>query len=44
MDGIRMGNFALLDYAAVNLAKEFVYGGPHTLMGRARHKSASQND
>jgi len=32
MDGFRMGNYALLTYAGVNVAKEFIYGGPHTLI------------
>jgi hypothetical protein len=27
-----MGNYLLLSYAGQNLAKEFIYGGPHTLM------------
>jgi hypothetical protein len=30
-DGFRMGNYALLAFAAGNVAKEFIYGGPHTL-------------
>jgi hypothetical protein len=32
MDGFRMGNYLLLTYAVLNVAKEFVYGGPHTLV------------
>jgi hypothetical protein len=32
MDGFRMGNYLLLAYAGLNVAKEFVYGGPHTLV------------
>jgi len=42
MDGFRMGNYLLAAYAGENLLKEFVYGGPHTLvknvplMGRNR--------
>ena len=32
MDGFRMGNYALLTYTGVNVAKEFNYGGPHTLI------------
>lgn len=31
-DGFRMGNYALLYVAANNLALEFIYGGPHTLL------------
>ena len=30
-DGLRMGNYALLAFAAGNIAREFIYGGPHTL-------------
>jgi hypothetical protein len=32
MDGFRMGNYLLLTYGGVNLLKEFIYGGPHTLV------------
>jgi hypothetical protein len=32
-DGFRMGNYNLLSQAAQNAALEFVYGGPHTLLG-----------
>ena len=32
MDGFRMGNYLLLAYGGLNIAKEFVYGGPHTLV------------
>lgn len=31
-DGFRMGNYAMLYVAANNLALEFLYGGPHTLL------------
>lgn len=31
-DGFRMGNYNLLGQAGQNLALEFVYGGPHTLL------------
>ncbi len=31
-DGFRMGNYAMLYVAANNLALEFIYGGPHTLL------------
>jgi hypothetical protein len=34
MDGFRMGSYNLLGQAAQNLAFEFIYGGPHTLLGR----------
>jgi hypothetical protein len=32
VDGFRMGNYLLATYAGLNLLKEFVYGGPHTLV------------
>jgi hypothetical protein len=32
MDGFRMGNYLLLAYGGLNVAKEFIYGGPHTLV------------
>ncbi|HXN73294.1 MAG TPA: hypothetical protein VN861_12175 [Candidatus Acidoferrales bacterium] len=32
MDGARAGSYNLLAQAALNLALEFVYGGPHTLL------------
>ena len=37
-DGFRMGNYALATYAGINVAKEFIYGGPHTLMGHMHHQ------
>jgi hypothetical protein len=33
-DGLRMGNFALLAFMAGNIAREFIYGGPHTLFSQ----------
>jgi hypothetical protein len=33
-DGLRMGNYNLLAFAGLNVAKEFIYGGPHTLFMR----------
>jgi len=33
-DGFRSGNYALLGNFGQNLALEFLYGGPHTLLGR----------
>jgi hypothetical protein len=33
-DGFRMGNYTLLAVAGENIAREFIYGGPHTLFGR----------
>lgn len=32
MDGFRMGNYLVVTYAGLNIAKEFIYGGPHTLV------------
>jgi hypothetical protein len=34
MDGFRMGNYNLGVQAGLNVALEFIYGGPHTLLGR----------
>ena len=39
-DGFRMGNYALLVFAGVNIAREFIYGGPHTLFSHV-DRSAS---
>ena len=33
-DAFRMGNYTLLEYAGANIALEFLYGGPHTLLSR----------
>jgi len=33
-DGFRMGNYTLLGYAAGNVALEFLYRGPHSLLSR----------
>ncbi|HKN74506.1 MAG TPA: hypothetical protein VJW94_04970 [Candidatus Acidoferrum sp.] len=33
-DGLRMGNYALLAFVAGNIAREFIYGGPHTLLSQ----------
>jgi hypothetical protein len=45
-DGFRMGNYLLLSYAGLNVAKEFICGGPHTLMARTplKHVSGSDKD
>src|SRR6202041_884184 len=32
MDGFRMGNYNVLAQVGLNLALEFIYGGPHTLL------------
>ena len=33
-DGFRMGNYNLLAFTGGNIALEFLYGGPHTLLSR----------
>ena len=33
-DSLRMGNYALLGAVAGNIAREFLYGGPHTLLSQ----------
>lgn len=33
-DAFRMGNYTMLGYVGGNIALEFLYGGPHTLLGR----------
>jgi hypothetical protein len=33
-DSLRMGNYALLATVAGNIAREFLYGGPHTLLSQ----------
>jgi hypothetical protein len=33
-DALRMGNYTLLGYMGGNIALEFLYGGPHTLLSR----------
>jgi len=33
-DGFRMGNYNLAVQAGLNVALEFIYGGPHTLLGK----------
>jgi hypothetical protein len=33
-DGLRMGNYALLAFVGGNIAREFIYGGRHTLFRR----------
>jgi hypothetical protein len=34
MDGFRMGNYSLLGYVGGNIALEFIYSGPHSLLHR----------
>jgi hypothetical protein len=43
-DGFRMGNYLLLTYAGGNVAKEFIYGGPHTLMAHTPLKHVTGSD
>jgi hypothetical protein len=33
-DGFRLGNYSLLGYVGANIALEFVYSGPHSLLSR----------
>jgi hypothetical protein len=33
-DAFRMGNYSLLGYVGANVAREFIYGGPHSLLSR----------
>ena len=40
-DGFRGGNYALLGQGVQNMLLEFVYGGPHTLLGRLRFPGLS---
>jgi hypothetical protein len=41
-DGFRMGNYTLLGYAGGNIAREFIYGGPHSLL-HMHHGHGAQN-
>ena len=43
-DGLRMGNYSLLAFAGVNIAREFIYGGPHTLIHHLHHSTPSSPD
>lgn len=38
-DGFRMGNYTLLVYMGGNIAREFLYGGPHSLLFRTHPKN-----
>jgi len=40
-DGFRMGNYALLAFVGGNIAREFIYGGPHTLFHHADRSASS---
>ena len=43
-DGLRMGNYALLAFAGINIAREFIYGGPHTLIHHLHHSSPASQE
>jgi hypothetical protein len=43
-DGMRMGNYALLAFVGGNIAREFIYGGPHTLFSRVDRSAAPETD
>jgi hypothetical protein len=43
-DALRMGNITLLEFAAENLALEFIYGGPHTLFSHLHRPAFSGTD
>jgi hypothetical protein len=43
-DGFRMGNYALLAFVGGNIAREFIYGGPHTLFGHAARSSFPETE
>jgi hypothetical protein len=42
-DGFRMGNYAILAFGVGNIAREFIYGGSHTLFGRMGHSSSADS-
>jgi hypothetical protein len=39
-DALRMGNYTLLGYVGANVALEFLYGGPHTLLSHMHLSNA----
>jgi hypothetical protein len=41
-DAMRMGNYTLLAFVGENIAREFIYGGPHTLLGRMDRSSSRE--
>jgi hypothetical protein len=43
-DGMRMGNYTLLAFVGGNIAREFIYGGPHTLFSRVNRSAAPETD
>jgi hypothetical protein len=42
-DGIRMGNYTLLAFVGGNIAREFIYGGRHTLFSRVNRPATVQS-
>jgi hypothetical protein len=40
MDGFRIGNYNLLAYVGGNVAREFFYGGPHSIVARMHFNNA----
>jgi hypothetical protein len=43
-DGLRMGNYVLLAFVGGNIAKEFIYGGRHTLFSRISRPASTGTD
>jgi hypothetical protein len=43
-DGFRMGNYDLLGFVGENIAREFIYGGPHTIFGRVNPPFTPKTD
>jgi hypothetical protein len=43
-DGFRMGNYDLLGFVGGNIAREFIYGGPHTIFGRVNTPLTPKTD
>ncbi len=43
-DGMRLGNYALLSFVGENIAREFIYGGPHTLFGHGDRSTSPGTD
>jgi hypothetical protein len=43
-DALRMGNYTLLGYVGANVALEFLYGGPHTLLSKMHLNNAHKTE
>jgi hypothetical protein len=43
-DGMRMGSYTLLESVGVNIAREFIYGGPHALFSRIDRSASPGTD